>query len=244
MSSLTDSLYWLKRGKFTSQTKLAVGLLVLLGAPVIVPLLLPKYSTAFAIAVIAVVLWYLFRSHYVVRMTCETLGNAKVCETMHVATPLTSMFAALRRQNVEIQDIGKLTIETGKFSDLVKYINGEGKILKRLIEQNPDAAIHIYGLNDLSANHTELKDQLAELGAPCIVFHNTRKISTTHRNVVRVKDGRIFIWFEEYHEIKDGHHYIPHGAMLLKMDSAANASKLEEHVARGIPFRRWTMQTT
>ena len=101
-----------------------------------------------------------------------------------------------------------MTVETGKFSNLLAYLNGDGKVLMLLVNENPESSVHIYGLNDLSTDHESLKEQLARLGAPSIVFHDTKKLSTTHRNVVRVKDGRIYLWFEEYHEIKDGHHYI------------------------------------
>jgi hypothetical protein len=232
----TDSIYWLKRGKFTSQTKLFVGIIGLICAPFVIPWLLPNYATMFAFSACVVIMAYLLVSRYFAERIRRSFGKAEVCEFRHVATPFTSMFETLGAQQVRPADIVHLTVETGRFSNLFAYLNADGKILMELRKENPDASIHIYGLNDLSKDHAHLKGELSTLGAPQIKFHDTPKLSLAHRNVVRVKDGRIYLWFEEHHEIENGHHYFPLGAFLFKIDDDT-ATRVEHEVAKGIPFR-------
>jgi hypothetical protein len=146
------------------------------------------------------------------------------------------MFSALKDEKVLLPDIARLVVETGKFSNLFTYLNGDGKILMQLHRENPDTPIHIFGLNDLSSNYKDMKQELAELGAPQIIFHDTRFLSVAHRNIIKTKDGRNYLWFEEHHEIENGHHYFPCGAFLFKIDESV-AVQIENDLAAGVQFK-------
>ncbi|MGC1778705.1 MAG: hypothetical protein WBB34_12205 [Xanthobacteraceae bacterium] len=146
LSTWRDSFYWLGRGKFTSQLKLAGIILSFIIIAVLAPYVFsPLHSTILAAACCAGMLLYLGRSRYFSERIRRSFGDAVTCRYSHVATPFTTMFEALAEQKVRLRDISRLTVETGKFSNLLHYVNGDGKVLMRLANSNPDAAIHIYG---------------------------------------------------------------------------------------------------
>lgn len=187
-------------------------------------------SVAVALMGSSIMVAYLINSRNHSERHRLAFGDAKVCSFTHVATPFTSMFSALARENARLTDITEIRIETGTFSDILTYVNGEGKVLLNLVQQNPGAKIHIFGLNDLSKEHDVLKSELSKLGAPGIVFHDTKNVATTHRTVIRLRDGRIFLWFEEVHLVRDGHHFFPFGAYLMRIDDFT-ANRVERDVA-------------
>jgi len=236
-SSWGDSLYWLGRFKLTSQIRLLFAVLLLVAAPFVLPSLFPNYSATLAFdGAIALGIYLLVSQYFSERL--RKSFDAKTRAYRHVATPFTSMFSTLLDQGATLAKITRLTVETGKFSNLFHYLNGDGKVLMDLLSKNPSAQIHVYGLNDLSDGLEEIRGALIDLSSPTttIHFHDTKKLAITHRNVVRVNDGRFFLWFEEHHEIENGHHYFPRGAFLFEVDERT-AARVEAEVASGIPFK-------
>lgn len=237
-SVLGDSLYWMLRGRLSSQAKLIIGISLLVWVVLWVPQRLSEtHSIAVGVVLIVLMTAYMISAQFFGKRICKSFGDAAVvCDYKHVATPFTSLVSGLREEGIEAKDIDRITIETGLFSDLLHYMNGDGKRIVELVKENPEAVVHVYGLNDLSVEHHLLKEQLTKIGAPSLIFHDTKSISRTHRNVIRTHQGKSYIWFEEYHEIENGHHYFPRGAFLLNVDEAM-ADKVEHDVANAVPFR-------
>lgn len=211
-----DSTYWLLHGRLDSHAKIAGLAIILLSVIFIAPHALPD-GWLFLIVLAGTIgsAALLLISQRNARKDLAKFGNAEVKAFRHIATPLSSLFCALQRQDVHLADIKNLSIETGAFSDLLSYIDGDGKLIHDYLANNAEGSVTIYGLDDPTG--AIAKERLQSIAGNRLSFSNTGRKAVTHRNVITTKDDNYYLWYESHHEMRDGHHYFPHGAYLMKI---------------------------
>jgi hypothetical protein len=220
-----DTIYWLARGKLTSHAKMVILFLGFVTFVVAAPDVLPtEYLAVMIVGAILFTLLCFSASYRGSRKIQQKFGGAEVLVFRHVATPVSSLFNALAREGVRVENISKVQFETGKISELLNYMCRDGKELITLFEKSPGAVFVACGLDDTHLTAVEKRERLDMDGEPGeIEFIDTGKYTKSHRNIVTTKNGDYYLWYEDHHEIRDGHHFYPTGAYLFKIDAEAAA---------------------
>jgi hypothetical protein len=133
--------------------------------------------------------------------------------------PLTTMLDALMENGNKISDIKEITFISSDLEHTCKYL-ANSKSANFLFSKNKNLKINLIGYSEnKNINCKNIN----------ININRTVKEINEHKNIIYMKNGNKFLWYEPHHSIKNKRHYFPQGAFFIEMKEGVYENIQEEH---------------
>ena len=163
------------------------------------------FTSAFLMMCISI---YTVVSHIVGLYMTAQVAEYSVVSVSNFPNPGQTMMDHLEEKGINVAHLESL--------DFMVYSLSNGYIktfVRQLKTKNPEIIIRLSGKGPVESETAELVNDVCETN-----HHLTR-----HKNIIKTKDGRSFVWFEPRHSVtyRNGKefHSLPFGAFLLERES-------------------------
>lgn len=160
----------------------------------------------FNIGVIGLVVYlfiYLYKLNKVKKNIELKFG--KVLYNYNQPKPFTTMLSSAYQEGYRLKDIEKIDFISYDLNESYKYIE---PLIKKIVKKNQYINIDFIGY----ANQQDCINKQYDN----INFFYTKKQLSEHKNLIYMKNGKIFLWYEPSHKIKNGKHYFENGGYFIE----------------------------
>lgn len=158
------------------------------------------YSLAVIMIVLIAVLFYM---SYVKNNIQNKFGS--VLYSYNQPTPFTTMLSSILKEGYKIEDIKHIDFMSYNLNQSCSYLNN---VLPKIINKNSDLSISFIGYGD--------KIKCSKFESSTISFTLIDRKLTEHKNIITMRDGKSFLWYEPNHKIIDGKHYFVNGGYFIE----------------------------
>lgn len=176
-----------------------------------------KWFAVLMLPSLAIAIAWVYRYKKLEKNIVEQFGI--ICTRYSNPTPIKTMLTAILENGYDIADISNLDMMSYDLNHSCEYLANNNAI-KLLKTKNQNVQISIKG-------HSA-SDVLPECDGVKLI--KTQKRLTEHKNLITMNDGKMFLWYEPYHEIKNSKHLFIDGAFLIEINSQA-ADNLKKEFA-------------
>ena len=163
---------------------------------------------------VAIAIWGYMRNQKILKDIITKFGKVRVQFTH--ATPIDTMLASAIQCGYKITDIAKMSLVSGDLATSCEYLT-TSKTMKTLIEKNPEISIDIIGFCDENFDSIQCNN---------INFYQIAQKYNSHKNILTMKDGKKFLWYEANHQQKNGKDIFIDGVYFIELTDA-KAKELE-----------------
>jgi hypothetical protein len=188
------------------------SMFVLVGGSALLVAFVPETYVSLAIVlIIAACVIMTYEAHGWTAEVKRKFGGV-ILKFVFAPTPMGSLLAALRENDVPISSIRTIKLMTASLRHAKKYWaesrDGDEPLMET-IKRNPKMEVSIYGQldgTDLETPHPRLK------------FFSTPEKLTEHINLVETEDHDYYLWYEKFHDVVRDKEVFLAGAYLIKID--------------------------
>jgi hypothetical protein len=192
---------------FYSYLRKYVGAILIGGAAVTVALT-PSHYAIYAMAVWGLIAAWLTVGAQIRTAKISRQFGGGMRDFVFAPTPMGSVLASLGRVGVSPETIATIELMSADVDETIAYFerdSGNGCFLTTL-KHCPEMKVTVYGQTRSTA-----KEHSRITVVPTVEKY------TEHTNLITTKDGNQFVWFEPYHNVKNGRHYFGKGAYLFEV---------------------------
>lgn len=120
-------------------------------------------------------------------------------------TPFTTMLSSVIKAGYKVEDIQHIDFMSYDLNQSCSYLND---ILPKIINKNSNLKISFIGYGD--------KIKCSKFKSEKISFTLIDEKLTEHKNIITMRDGKSFLWYEPNHKIIDGKHYFLNGGYFIE----------------------------
>lgn len=133
-----------------------------------------------------------------------SIQYGKVIASYADPKPFTSMINAISKEGYTANSIKEIDFISYDLKQSCDYIK---PMLKKIVSANTEIHINIIGYGDINSCKSIEESNLT-------YFPIENKLDE-HKNLIYMKDGKVFLWYEPSHKIENGIHYFKGGGYFL-----------------------------
>jgi len=128
-------------------------------------------------------------------------------------TPIDSLIGVMEQRGISVAGVKTFSMMSADVAGSIAYYQRTDhtkKHLNEILDDCPNTSVVIYGPPD------EVEPILPHERMSIIRISER---TTEHTNLITMRDGRFFVWYEPFHEIVNGRNYFTRGAYLVAINA-------------------------